>query len=110
MLRFYGIDGGDITLDGRSIADYDLLSYRKNIGLVPQEVILFGGTIRENISYGKPEASEEEVLAAAEKANALEFIQGFPEQFETVVGERGIKTIRRPKAANRHRTSHPQRS
>ncbi|MCB0839460.1 MAG: ATP-binding cassette domain-containing protein, partial [Bacteroidetes bacterium] len=78
-------------LDGQSVSDYDLAAYRKNIGVVPQEVILFGGTIKENIAYGNPEASEEEIIQAARQANALDFIQSFPDQFETVVGERGIK-------------------
>jgi len=66
-------------------------TYRENIGIVPQEVVLFGGTIRENIAYGDPDASEEEIRAAAEKANALQFIESFPEGFDTLVGERGIK-------------------
>ena len=61
------------------------------MSIVPQDVILFGGTIRENIAYGKPNASEEEIFLAAKQANALNFIEGFPEQFETIVGERGIK-------------------
>jgi ABC-type multidrug transport system fused ATPase/permease subunit len=58
---------------------------------VPQEVILFGGTIKENIAYGKPNASEEEIISAAKKANAFDFVSGFPEGFETLVGERGVK-------------------
>ncbi|HRD07167.1 MAG TPA: ATP-binding cassette domain-containing protein, partial [Saprospiraceae bacterium] len=61
------------------------------IGIVPQDVILFGGSIRENILYGKPSATEQELISAAEQANALEFIQQFPEGFDTIVGERGIK-------------------
>jgi ABC-type multidrug transport system fused ATPase/permease subunit len=61
------------------------------MSIVPQDVILFGGTIKENIAYGKPNATDEEIMLAAKQANALQFIQGFPEQFETVVGERGIK-------------------
>jgi ABC-type multidrug transport system fused ATPase/permease subunit len=69
----------------------DLPHLRANIGIVPQEIILFGGSIRENISYGRPGASEEEIIEAARKANALEFIQSFPEGMETKVGERGIK-------------------
>ena len=61
------------------------------MSIVPQDVILFGGTIRENIAYGKPDASEEEILQAARQANALNFIESFPEKMETLVGERGIK-------------------
>ena len=61
------------------------------MSIVPQDVILFGGTIRENIAYGKPNATEEEILIAAKQANALDFVNGFPEKFDTLVGERGIK-------------------
>ena len=91
LLRFYDIDGGEILVDGKSIYDFDLDNLRGNMSIVPQDVILFGGTIKENIAYGKPDAAEEEILLAAKQANALDFIEGFPEKFETVVGERGIK-------------------
>lgn len=91
LMRFYPIDQGEIRLDGKKITDYDLRSYRSHIGIVPQEVILFGGTITENIAYGKPNATFEEIRQAAQQAYALEFIEKFPDQFETVVGERGIK-------------------
>jgi ABC-type multidrug transport system fused ATPase/permease subunit len=91
ILRFYKIQQGQIKVDGKDYTAYPLQAYRNNIGLVPQEVILFGGTIRENIAYGRPDASDEQIEAAAEQANALEFIQRFPEGLDTVVGERGIK-------------------
>ncbi len=91
LLRYYDVDDGQILVDDKNIKSYDLLEYRKHIGIVPQEVILFGGTIRENIMYGKPSASIEEIYRAAEKANATEFIESFPEQYETKVGERGVK-------------------
>jgi len=91
LLQFYRSGSGDILVDGKSIYDYDLLEYRSNIAIVPQEVLLFGGTIRENILYGKADASEAEVMDAAQKANAWEFIQSFPDGLETLVGERGIK-------------------
>ncbi len=91
LLQFHRPQQGDIRVGGVSIYDYDLTSYRSNFAIVPQEVILFGGTIRENILYGRPDASEEEVMEAARKANALEFIQQFPHGFDTVVGERGIR-------------------
>jgi ABC-type multidrug transport system fused ATPase/permease subunit len=91
LLRFYDIDSGSILIDGKSIYDYDLENIRGNMSIVPQDVILFGGSIRENIAYGKPDASEEELFLAAKQANALDFINGFPEKFETLVGERGIK-------------------
>jgi ABC-type multidrug transport system fused ATPase/permease subunit len=91
LLRFYTIDAGEILVDGKNIYDYDLNKLRGNMSIVPQDVILFGGTIKENIAYGNPQASEDEILLAAKQANALNFIEGFPEKFETIVGERGIK-------------------
>ena len=91
LLRFYNIEGGEITIDGKNIYDYDLETLRGNMSIVPQDVILFGGTIRENIAYGKPNATEDEITKAAKQANAYQFIKGFPEKFETIVGERGIK-------------------
>lgn len=91
LLRFYDIDSGEILVDGKNIYDFDLENLRGNMSIVPQDVILFGGTIKENIAYGKPDATETEILLAAKQANALNFIEGFPEKFETIVGERGIK-------------------
>ncbi len=91
LLRFYDIDKGEIIIDGKNIYDYDLENLRGNMSIVPQDVILFGGTIKENIAYGKPDATEDEILLAAKQANAFHFIEGFPEKFETLVGERGIK-------------------
>ncbi|HEU0126940.1 MAG TPA: ABC transporter transmembrane domain-containing protein, partial [Flavobacterium sp.] len=91
LLRFYDITSGEISVDGKNIYDYDLEDLRGNMSIVPQDVILFGGTIRENIAYGNPNASEEEIIAAAKQANAFNFVDGFPEKFETLVGERGVK-------------------
>jgi ABC-type multidrug transport system fused ATPase/permease subunit len=91
LLRFYDINAGEILIDGKNIYDYDLENLRGNMSIVPQDVILFGGTIRENIAYGKPDATEEEILIASKQANAYNFIESFPEKFETIVGERGIK-------------------
>lgn len=91
LMRFYNTNAGAITIDGKPIETFNISDLRHQIGIVPQDVILFGGSIRENILYGKPSASEEDLKAAAEQANALEFIQQFPEGFETIVGERGIK-------------------
>lgn len=91
LLRFYPLEHGSIKVDGKEITDFNLSAYRHNIGIVPQEVILFGGTILENIRYGNPNATDEAIREAARKANALEFIESFPEKFETVVGERGVK-------------------
>ncbi|TDD93811.1 ABC transporter ATP-binding protein [Flavobacterium cellulosilyticum] len=91
LLRFYDIESGEILIDGKNIYDYDLENLRGNMSIVPQDVILFGGTIKENIAYGKPDATNEEIILAAKQANALLFIESFPEKFETMVGERGIK-------------------
>lgn len=91
LMRFYNIQKGSVTIDGTSIYDMNVQQLRANSALVPQEVMLFGGTIKENILYGKLDATDEEIMMAAKKANALDFIQKFPEKFETVVGERGVK-------------------
>ncbi|WP_289659848.1 ABC transporter ATP-binding protein [Flavobacterium panacagri] len=91
LLRFYDITSGEITVDGKNIYDYDLENLRGNMSIVPQDVILFGGTIKENIAYGKPDATDEEIMQAAKQANAFNFVDGFPEKFETLVGERGVK-------------------
>lgn len=91
LMRFYNVEHGRILVDGKNIQSYHLTNYRSNLGIVPQEVILFGGSIQENIAYGKPNASLEEIKEAARQANALEFIESFPEGFNTLVGERGVK-------------------
>jgi len=91
LLRFYNIQNGKIKVDGKNILDYNIAAFRRNFAIVPQEVILFGGTIRENIAYGKPNATDEEIIEAAKKSNSWEFIKTFPEALDTVVGERGIK-------------------
>ena len=91
LLRFYNIEAGKILIDEKNIYDYDLETLRGNMSIVPQDVILFGGTIKENIAYGKPNASVNEIIIAAKQANAFNFIESFPEKFETIVGERGIK-------------------
>ncbi|NIJ55557.1 ABC transporter ATP-binding protein [Dyadobacter arcticus] len=91
LMRFYDHLSGEILIDGKPLSAFGISELRKNIAIVPQEVMLFGGTIYENIAYGKPEATREEIIDAAKRAHALEFIDTFPEKFETVVGERGIK-------------------
>jgi ABC-type multidrug transport system fused ATPase/permease subunit len=88
---FYQAEAGELLVDGQPLNSYDLSAYRANLAVVPQDVVLFGGTIYENIAYGKPGASEEEVQLAAEKANAWSFISDFPEKLQTLVGERGVK-------------------
>jgi ABC-type multidrug transport system fused ATPase/permease subunit len=91
IFRFYDPSSGQILIDNKPINEYDLNSLRNRMAIVPQEVLLFGGTIRENIEYGKPGATEEEVTEAARKANATEFIDRFPEGLNTIVGDRGIQ-------------------
>lgn len=91
FMRFYEPNAGSISLGDRSISDIDITEWRKMVALVPQEVLLFGGTIRENIAYGKPGATQEEIESAAELAYAKEFVESFPEKWDTMVGERGVK-------------------
>jgi len=91
LSALYPFQEGEILVDGKDIRKYNVTSLRKNFGTVPQDVVLFGGTIRENIAYGKPSATDAEILEAARKAYSLEFINSFPEGLDTVVGERGVK-------------------
>ncbi len=89
--RFYDVTGGRIMIDGRDIRSVTLKSLRDHIGMVQQDVYLFAGTIFENIQYGKPGATREEVIEAAKNANAHEFIMAFPDGYDTDIGQRGIK-------------------
>lgn len=89
--RFYDVTAGRITIDGTDIADMSVKSLRSNIGVVQQDVYLFSGTIRENIAYGKPGATFDEVIQAAKDAGAHEFIEALPDGYDSYVGERGIK-------------------
>lgn len=91
LLGLYNSYEGTITVDGLSIKDYNISQLRQNIGIVPQDVILFGGTIYENIAYGNHEATKEDIIAAAKQANAWEFISSFTEGLGTIVGERGVQ-------------------
>lgn len=91
ILRFYTINKGQITVDGKSIYDYSLEQLRHNLAFVPQDIMLFGGSIRENIKYGNLEATEAQIIEAAKEANAWDFISSFPEGLDTLVGERGVK-------------------
>ncbi len=91
LLRFYTPQSGELILDGRSAREVPLNQWRSQMALVPQDVLLFGGSIEENIAYGKPGASREEVEEAARKANAHAFIQSFPQNYKTLVGDRGVK-------------------
>ncbi|HEX5913703.1 MAG TPA: ABC transporter ATP-binding protein, partial [Rubrobacter sp.] len=88
--RFYDVTGGAVRLDGNDVRDVTLSSLRSQIGIVLQETRLFSGTIRDNVAFGKPDATDEEVVAAAEAAQAGEFIRGLAEGYDTVIGERGI--------------------
>jgi ABC-type multidrug transport system fused ATPase/permease subunit len=91
ILRLYHPNSGSLKLDGTAYDQWNLHVLRKNMALVPQEVLLFGGSIAENIAYGKPGASQDEIVAAAKEANAHEFISQFPDRYETFVGERGVQ-------------------
>jgi ATP-binding cassette subfamily B protein len=91
LLRFSDIESGEISIDGQNIAAVTQNSLRKNVAYVPQEPMLFHRSLRDNIAYGKPGATEKQIRKAAEQANALEFIEKLPEKFDTLVGERGVK-------------------
>ncbi|MBC7567773.1 MAG: ATP-binding cassette domain-containing protein, partial [Pedobacter sp.] len=91
ILQFYSPQSGEILFDGKPASQYSLTDIRNQVAIVPQDVLLFGGTILENIAYGKLSASREEIVLAAQRANAHQFIISFPEGYETVVGERGVK-------------------
>lgn len=89
--RLYDVDAGSVTFDGVDVRDLDLTWLRSNVGIVTQETYLFNGTIRDNLLYVKPDATEEELVDACDKANILEFIQAQPDGFDTMVGNRGLK-------------------
>lgn len=89
--RFYEASAGQILVDGRDIKNLKLKSLRKNIGLVQQDIYLFAGTVLDNIRYGKPDAAEEEIIAAAKRANAHDFIMRLPNGYSTDIGQRGVK-------------------
>jgi len=88
--RFYDVSGGKVSIDGIDVRDIRMDSLRSHVGISLQEAVLFSGTIRDNIRYGRPDASEEEVIAAAKAAQAHEFITGFPNGYDTMVGQRGV--------------------
>jgi len=90
-MKFYSIEKGEIKFDNIDINSIKNNNLRSQIAVVPQEVILFGGTIKENIAYGNLDATDEQINEAAQKANALDFISKFPEGMETLVGDRGIQ-------------------
>jgi len=90
-LRFYEPNGGEYLIDGKKSTDYELTELRDQMAIVPQDVLLFGGTIKENILYGNTKANDEEIIEAAKKANAYDFIMSFPDKFNTLVGDRGIQ-------------------
>lgn len=88
---FYTPTKGSIEIDDKNMRDIELNHLRRHMALVPQEVLLFGGSIKENIAFGRPDATDEEIIAAAKQANALQFIESFPEGMDTEVGDRGIQ-------------------
>jgi len=91
LFRFYDPNSGEVLIDGKNVRDLSLTTLRRNLALVPQEVLLFGGTIRENIAYGKPGASEEEIVSAAKQANAHDYITALDDGYDTLVGDRGAQ-------------------
>jgi ATP-binding cassette, subfamily B, heavy metal transporter len=91
LFRFYDVNGGRVRIDGQDVRDVTQTSLRETIGLVPQDVVLFNSTLKENLIYGKPDATDEEIREAARKAQLSEFIDNLPQGWETRVGERGVK-------------------
>jgi ATP-binding cassette subfamily B protein/subfamily B ATP-binding cassette protein MsbA len=91
VARFYDPTSGSIRLNGKDIRDFRLASYRNLLAVVQQEVFLFDGTVRDNIAYGRPHASQSQILDAARRANAHEFIRNLPDKYDSIVGERGVK-------------------
>ena len=90
LSRFYDVETGEILIDGQNLTDYSLSSLYSQMGMVFQDTILFSGTIEENLRYGKPDATVEELIAATKAANAYDFIMETPDQWQTILGERGI--------------------
>jgi ATP-binding cassette subfamily B protein len=88
--RFYDVTSGCVSIDGRDVRDFDLATLRREIGIALQETVLFSDSIRDNIRYGRPEAPDEEVTAAAQAAQAHEFILSMPEGYDTILGQRGV--------------------
>ena len=105
--RFYDVTGGSVCIDGNDVRDVTLQSLRNNIGIVQQDVYLFAGTVMDNILYGRPDATREEVIEAAKNANAHDFIMELPDGYDTDIGQRG-EALRRPEAAAVHRESFPE--
>ncbi len=108
--RIQDAEPGAVLIDGHPVRDFALERLRRAIGFVPQETFLFSDSIRENIAFGKEDATDAEIYAAADAANIAKDIESFPEQYRTVVGERGITSIRRPETAHGHRPSHRAQS
>jgi ABC-type multidrug transport system fused ATPase/permease subunit len=105
LLRFYDATEGDILYEGVSFSNWKLHDLRKSMAYVPQEVLLFGGSIRENIAYGKPSADDDEIKSAAVRANAWEFIEQFTDGWDTIVGDRGIQLSGGQRQRNWHLTN-----
>ena len=105
LYRFYDADSGEILIDGQNIRQTTMASVRRYIGVVPQDAVLFNESIEDNIRYGRLDASPAEVVAAARACALHDSIKSFPESYQTVVGERGLKLSGGGKAASVHRTS-----
>ena len=108
LLRFYDPGSGCVRLDGVDLREADPQAVRSRIGLVPQETVIFAANARENIRYGRPEALDAEVTAAARAAFADDFIQALQERYDSFLGEKGLAAFHRPTPAHRHRPGHPQ--
>lgn len=89
--NFYRVESGEVLLDGKNVNDITFKSLRQNIGIVQQDVFLFGGTLKDNIVYGRPDATDEEIISAAKRANIYDYIMTLPNGFDTEIGERGVK-------------------
>ena len=108
--RFYDATEGRVTVDGADVREVTLASLRAQVGVVAQEAVLFSGTVRENIAYGRPDAREEEVVAAARAAQAHDFIVGFPDGYDTLIGRAGGQPLRRAEATPGHRAGAAHRA
>ena len=106
--RFYDVTSGAVRIDGHDVRDVTAQSLRENIAIVLQDVFLFHGSVRENILFGRPEATEQEVIEAAQVANAHEFIMALPDGYDTFIGERGVKLSGGQKQRLLHRQGRAQ--
>lgn len=109
LLRLDDVQGGRVLVDGQDVSRCTQQSLRRQVAYVPQEALLFHRSIRENIAYGRPDATDEQIREAARLANAMEFIDRLPRGFDTMVGERGVKLSGGQRQRVAHRPRHPDR-